>query len=358
MSPKLKYPTLALCTIFACLSVAMMFHWSEAIMHNENPFIRRYVQGCVQMHQLDLQYNSYYFAGFSDTTIFLGNTTGPLHVTSVDSALTKKSSFKMLLDDQTFNYRSPLLQVSFSDIYLIDGTVPVIYKGGIASKQLELKWHGKDRFSQPRLLDSQTLVCQTINPKTDMSELAVLHFGGDSGFEIHDRLLEKQIDGVFDSDGMLYFSKSTGWVVYTYYYRNQYIIAEPSLDLHYRGTTIDTVSKAAIEVVDIPGRNEKKLARPPVTANRLSAVDGNLLFVASGLIGQFEDRNLWEHSSIIDVYDIAARKYIASFYLYHHDGKKARAIAADNGRFYALIGNQIVFYRLDKLITKQYQLKQ
>lgn len=355
MNPKIKYLTLALCSIFGCLSITILFYWSESIMHSDNPFIRRYVQGCIKMHEIDLSFNSYYFAGFNDGKVILGNTTGPLHVTSVDSALTKKSSFAMELDEHGFRFMSPVLRIASSEVYLIDGTVPVIYHGTLDSKVLRLKWHGQNRFSQPQLTDSLSIICRTIDPDSQNSELASLYFGTIPQFKIQHALLEKQVDGIFDSDGILHFDKGMKKAVYTYFYRNQFIVAHPNLELDYMGYTIDTTTQARIEVANVRSRNERKLSRPPVIVNRMSALDGNLLFIASGLIGKFEDPVLWKQSSIIDVYDVAHRKYIASFYLYNIDGERAKMIAADNGRFYALIGNRMVHYRVDKLILEHYQ---
>jgi hypothetical protein len=307
------------------------------------------------MHEIDLTYNSFYFAGFSEERIYLGNTTAPLHVTSVDSALTAKKSFTMQLDDQGVRFMSPVLRVENSKLYLIDGTVPVIYQSFPGSQKLKIKWRGTDRFSQPQLTDSLSLICRTIDLTTQSSEIASLRFGSAPQFKIHTSLLEKQVDGIFDSDGILNYNKQTKEAIYTYFYRNQFVVAKPDFNELYRGHTIDTNAHAKIKVSYVSGRNEKKLSSPPTITNRLSTTDGNLLFVCSAQIGQYEDPQLWKQSSIIDVYNIAGKKYVASFYIYHIDGERVRSIAVEEGRLYALIGTKLVYYRLDKLITNQYQ---
>jgi hypothetical protein len=355
MKTKIKYFLLVGCTLFGFLSVLLSFHYSESIIHGNNPFIRRYVQGCVSMHEINLGYNSYYFAGLSGERIFLGNSTAPLHIASVDSALTKKESLTMQLDEHGFRFMSPVTRVVFPNLYLIDGTVPAVYKGTVTSGKLKLRWQGKHLFSQPQLVDSVSMICRTIDPGTQSSELATLNFKNAMSFKIHDDLLDKQVDGIFDSDGVLHYDSQSKKAIYTYFYRNQFVVADHNLKLDYKGTTIDTTRKAKIEVAYVKSRDEKKLSRPPIVVNKMSAVDGNLLYINSGLIGQFEDRSLWKQSSIIDVYDIASQRYIASFYVYDIDGKRARAIAAENGRFYALIGTRMVYYRLDKLIMQHYK---
>jgi uncharacterized membrane protein YphA (DoxX/SURF4 family) len=354
---KTKYITIAALAVTSIISVAALFRWSEDIIHHENPFIRRYLQGCVQMGQLDLKFNSYYFAGFSEDEIYLGNSTGPLHVTVVDSSLTKKHDFKMNLDTHGIAFSAPALRVQPPYLYLIDGSVPVIYKGILASKSAGLQWRGstQEKFSQPQLIDSLTLACRTIDARSQSFELAKLYFGTAPKFEIHDRLLEKQADGLFDSDGLLQYSRQAKKIVYTHFYHNQLIVARPTLDLDYRSHTIDTTTKAKIKVAHMGNKGGSKLSSPPAFINKMSAVDADLLFIASASIGQFEDRSMWQHTSVIDVYDLTLNEYIASFYLYDIDGKKLRSFAVKNGRLYALIGNRIVHYRLDERITEHYR---
>lgn len=337
--------------------VAGLSQWSLSAMHKDNPFIRHYARGCVQEHQLDLGYNSYYFAGFSEANLFLGNTTGPLYVTAVDSTLTQKSSFRMKLDTHDLPFTAPVLRVAPPYLYLIDGSVPVLYKGTLVSKTLQLQWqgHANEKFSQPQIMDSVTLAGRTIDSRSGNLELARLHFGSLPEFSVRERLLQQQVDGLFDADGMLLYSMEAKKIIYTHFYRNELIIAGSDLGLAYRSHTIDTVSMAKIEVAHLKDRNEKKLSQPPVLVNKLSAADDNLLFVASAQRGRFEDKNLWREATIIDVYDIVSQTYIASFYLYGIDGKKAKAIAVKDGRFYALIGKQLVHYRLDTTITQHYR---
>ncbi len=53
-------------------------------------------------------------------------------------------------------------------------------------------------------------------------------------------LLQKQVDGIFCTDGMMSYCKKSGKLIYVYYYRNQFICADSNLHLIYRGNTIDT----------------------------------------------------------------------------------------------------------------------
>ncbi|MDO5968179.1 hypothetical protein Q4Q35_00010, partial [Flavivirga aquimarina] len=59
-------------------------------------------------------------------------------------------------------------------------------------------------------------------------------------------------------DGTLQYNQQRQELVYTYRYRNQYIVANDSLQLQRLGKTIDTISQAQIQVGTIASKNQQK----------------------------------------------------------------------------------------------------
>ena len=86
---------------------------------------------------------------------------------------------------------------------------------------------------------------------------------------------------------MMQFDQQSQKFIYTYYYRNQFIIADTNLKLIRRGSTIDTTTKAKLKVAHIKETGQRKIASLPPTVNKLTAVSNNLLFVNSKLIGRY-----------------------------------------------------------------------
>jgi len=342
-------------TCLSCTSVIILFKISEARMHQENPFIRRYPQGTSKDKDKDLHYNSYYFAGTSGDSIYMGNTTAPLLVTLADTAIENISKYSIRLD-KSYRPAETQLRVGPSHFYLIDGTQPGIYMGLKSKWEATLRWRGQQPFSQPQLTSAYSLACRTIDPKSGESELALLRFDNDL-FDIKDNVLEKQVDGIFDSDGRLHYDPLTARLVYTYLYRNQFISTDNSLNLIRRGKTIDTITHANIKVSYVEDHAEKKFAAPPLEVNRTSAVWGNLLFVNSALVGKFEEKQVWKQASIIDAYNLDNGNYIASFYIYNIDNKRLRSFIVTRQYLYALVGTHIVRYRLAEVITSHYTKK-
>ena len=165
-------------------------------------------------------------------------------------------------------------------------------------------------------------------------------------------LLQKQIDGFFDTDGMMHYDTQLQKLMYIYYYRNQFIVADKNGNLNYRGNTIDTTTKAKLKVVFIKETRQRKIASLPSTVNQVTAFSNNLLFVNSKLIGRYEPKEMWKEASIVDVYDIEKNTYLSSIYIYDVNKSKVKSMLVSGNNLYAIIGHHLHKYRLSKhLVT-------
>jgi uncharacterized membrane protein YphA (DoxX/SURF4 family) len=337
--------------------VTLLFMLSEDIIHHRNNFIRRFPGNATKVHEIDLKFNSYYFGGSTSDKIYLGNYTAPLLVTVFDTTLQKRNEFKIHPNRIDFQFQSVQVRISPPDFYLIDGSVPVIYKGQITDWSAYVKWNGTTTFSHYELMDSLTLAFRSNSNTNGESILGSLYFGNEPKVHFNPNLLKKQIDGIFDVDGVFHYDKSLQRLVYTYLYRNEFIVANESLNLVYRGKTIDTISKAQIKVVEVTSRKERKLAAPPLLVNKTSAVCQNLLFVNSALPGKYEPAEMWKEASIIDIYNLNTNSYQGSFYIYHIKKEKLKNFFVIGDNFYGFIGRHLVHYKLNKRLTNSYQNK-
>jgi uncharacterized membrane protein YphA (DoxX/SURF4 family) len=337
--------------------VALMFIWSENVIHHKNNFVRRFPSDPTKVHEIDLQFNSFYFAGFTNGQIYLGNSTNPLLMTVTDTSLATIKAFRLKLSKTNFQFRSTQVRVIPPNFYFIDGTVPVIYKGNTKDWKADVKWQGQRRFSYFDFIDSLTIAARSINDRNGESILGTLYFGKNAVQQLHPELLQKQVDGNFDMDGTLQYDSQSNRFVYAYRYRNQFIVTDGNLRLDYRGKTIDTISHAQIKVAYISSHHEKKLAAPPLIVNKTIALYKNLLFVNSALPGRYEPEEMWKQASIIDVYDLNTKSYLSSFYVYNIDHKKLRSFFIRDNHFYGFIGKYLVSCKLDNTIMDHYHIK-
>ncbi|WP_055096687.1 DoxX family protein [Flavobacterium aquidurense] len=350
------YLQLFVTIVFSSTVVMLLFLYSEKIMHYENPFIRRYPQHPAQYKkELDLKYNSYYFAGQSAGRIYLGNYTAPLMLKSVDKDLDSIKIEKIIFNpEKKIPFQSTKISVRGSYFYLKDGKVPTVFRGSTRDWKLDHEIQGVPYFTLAQPMDSSSMAFRS-NTKSMANILGVYNENQNPQVKFKSTLLQKQLDGFFDTDGVLLYDEGLQKQIYLYFYRNQYIIADKNGELIHRGRTIDTISKAKIKVAYLKKekQNERTMKAPPLIVNANAAVYGNLLFVNSKIKGKFEDDKLWEQASIIDVYDINRHAYIMSLAIYNIGDDKLKDFLVTDDSLYALIGNQLVVYKFRDILKKE-----
>ena len=344
---------LFLSTVFAISLVIIIFITSEQIIHQENNFVRRYPPHLyAKTAQLSLKYDGYYFAGTANNIIYMGNYTSPLSILAVNQNLKIVGNYRIELDKYDLPFRSAKILIVAPYFYLTDGTVPCVFKGKINDWKAKLLPDNKIYFSAIETIDSTTAVFRGKSPKTGETILGTMTPANQDGnIKFGSGLLQKQIDGIFDCDGMLHYNSDLQKLIYLYYYRNQFIVADNNLQLSYRGNTIDTTKYATLKIATLHN-GDRKLAAPPFIVNKFSTSTGNQLFVNSNLRGRFESLNLWKQTSVIDVYDLNKNVYDYSFYVYPVNNKKLHAMYAIKNTIYFIIDKALVAYQIDKSVRR------
>lgn len=326
------------------LTVVILFFMSEKEMHRNNAFIRRYPHHPLNIRDtINIKYDSYYFAGIENDTIYLGNTTAPLFVLKV--SLTNKDTSHVLLnvpDFKNYQYVNPRVQFRNSKYYLYDGSVPVIFSGSFDSK-LKNALNQKIYFDRLQIIDSNRFWIRSRLTQSNQLELGLLDIKNQR-VTFHKKLLTRQIDGFFDVDGIMSFSNNS--LLYIYFYRNNYQIINNQGDFEI-GNTIDTLSQSNIKIAYNKKRGRRKLANQPTLVNLKGTTWEKYLFINSDRLGKYEPAEMLREASIIDVYDFKEKSYEFSFYLYDHFDKKAREFRVVKSRLYALYDNYLTIHHLD-----------
>ncbi|WP_412468739.1 MauE/DoxX family redox-associated membrane protein [Pedobacter sp. KLB.chiD] len=347
------YATMVIITVCASFTIVILFLSSEHVIKKENNFTRRFLlHPVIEDKKLDLQLNSFYFAGADDSNIYLGNVTAPLLFTKLDTGLHSVASMRVRLDRSDYKYRNLQLKVKSPYYYLYDGNVPVIYRGHIKDSIVSTISHNDAYFTQLAVIDTGRFAIRTQSRVNKEYTLAFLDLADPKKIYLKPDILEKQIDGVFDSDGKLIANHTNNQFAYTYTYRNQFIIMDSNLNVLRRLNTIDTTSLAKVSSTELSdGRH--KMNAPPLKVNVNCVLAGNLLFNESNLMGKNESRASWQKASIVDVYRTDQKEYIGSFYIYHKNKQKMRGMLATDQYLYVLLGNDIIRYHFRDNITKE-----
>ena len=346
MKKKIFYIVLTM--IVSSAVVVFLFLTSEHILKRENPFVRRFMPHHIDKAKyLDLGVNSYYIAGLTNDTIYLGNYTAPLLITAVPTNLGMKVEHQIRLDETKRSFRSLTIRVQGQDFFVTDGTVPIIYQGSTANWIATKYMQEKVYFSLVQPMENNAFLFRSQRAATGEHVLGRLVIKDSTSFELYGDALQKQIDEVFDTDGQLVTDAKTNQGVYTYYYRNQYLVYQPQTNQFTKGKTIDTTTLAKIQITELAD-GTRKMGAPPQKVNSKTYAYNGLLYVKSELLGKNEPKSMWKQASIIDVYDYNNSEYKYSFYTYDHQKDKMKEFALNDTYFFGLVGNSLVRYQIMK----------
>src|SRR5690242_833374 len=114
--------------------VAALYYASrEKPNHQFNSFDRTFFPVTLVVRDtLNIQYNSYYIAGHTDHSLYLGNLTNPVHAIRIAGNLRDTTHYYFRFP--SFRYQSVVLQVDSPYYFLTDGTMPFIYRGRLDSQ--------------------------------------------------------------------------------------------------------------------------------------------------------------------------------------------------------------------------------
>ena len=331
-------------SVFSVVSVVILYNLSENEMHRNNAFIRRYPHHPISDSKaIPLGYNSYYIAGFNEGKIILGNTTAPLHIVEIDTTLEDKIVRRIKMkDSKKYLFSAVQLKIKAPHFYLVDGSIPIIFKGNLSTWETTTKEKPDAKFSLLEPIKQDVFIVRQNNAKTSEHELQIIGKENNTSTNI----LQKKIDGVFDTDGMLLYNEQLNFIIYSYYYRNQTIITDNKLNLIKRVKTIDTLSQSPLEFAYTKGYTEKKLAQQPITINKYATTAGKYIFIKSNRLGKYESEVIAKQASIIDVYNIENNTYEFSFYFYHHNNEEIKSFKIYNNLIIGITNSYLVVRKL------------
>lgn len=336
--------------------VVVLFFSSESIFKNKNNFTRRYFPNALtELNRTSLDHQFYYFAGNSSNGIFLGDITSPLKIKIITSDLRNLKDVHVNLDSYDYSFKRLRLNVKDQYYYFSDGTVPIIYKGRLNQLNAKTVSYKQVYFNQFIPIDSIRFAFRTISAKTKSFTLGIQKYKVGEKAIMHPEILTKQTDGIFDSDGNIINSQQNGYLIYTYIYRNQFIVMDNNLNVLNTQNTIDTTAVAKIQMRTLSdGRT--KMSAPPFKVNKLQTSVNKFLLNQSDLIGKNESEKRWKSSWAIDIYNLEKNQYAGSFYIPHNKGEKLTGLLATRDRIYVLTGSELISYRyrdnLSSIINK------
>lgn len=336
------------------LLLILLHQRSEHILHMENNFTRRFLKHPLDLDKrFNLKYNSYYFAGATKDSIYLGNTTSPFSIFTIDSNFKSIHEQRIIPDRYDFTFKSPKIIMQYPKYYLFDGTVPVIYQGEKGKSNVQTLSYKQTYFTQLKNISFNSFAVVRYSQENAIQTLGLVFPFNDKAVIEKPDVLEKVNDGVFDTDGKLLFDDISKKVVYVYTYKNKFIAMDQNLEKGKSFKTIDEITIPDIQVVQLKS-GERKMKKPPLIVNKSAFVHHGVLFIESQRLGKNENKSQVGKSITIDMYDLGEQKYLGSFYLPLMEGLKFNELWINDNHLYTLIGNELFRYRLAQNITQHF----
>ncbi len=337
--------------VLSVVLIIVLFLSSEYVIKKENNFTRRFIKhAIIENRSLKMDNDFYYFAGFDNGNVYLSNQQYPQQLITIDSSMNQTAATTSRIETN-YPYRNIRQIVHDRNFYLFDGSVPVIFKGTLGKESTKRISYKDAYFNDLKVIDSLHFAIRTQVRPGNHLVLGLLDLGSEQKLKLKSDILQKQIDGLFDSDGSLAYDNHRKLLLYTYTYRNQVIVMDNKMVVQNHLKTIDTIKTAKIKTTQLSDGTYKMTA-PAQKVNIRTVVFRNLLFVQSNLMGRHESRKAWRKSDVIDVYDVYSKSYVGSLYLFKKENNKLSDFIVTEKYIYALHNNQLTQHKITEILSK------
>ncbi len=188
-------------TFLVCTGVVCFLFFFTTQKSFLNNFVRKLPLHTLGASDLvDVRYKNFYFAGASDSRIFLGNSGAPLYVFSADPLLKDTVLLKLRPENKDSTYiRTARLEVNQERIYLFDGVSPSIYQGIPRQGAILRRTGGRDQiyFTDAVAYGPSSFAMRIYDGISRQNVLARKTITDTLHLEPAPGILQKQVDGIF-----------------------------------------------------------------------------------------------------------------------------------------------------------------
>lgn len=229
-------------------------------------------------------------------------------------------------------------------IFIEDLGTSKFYRGALTDLKLTFCGQSTEVIAETVVISYNTLVQRVLAGE---EFVLVRNEINNNQVTLYPGLLEKQVDGMFCVDGSLHYNTDLHQLVYVYHYRNAFISMDTSLNVLYRGNTIDTISRVNFTVDRIRSENAYTFSSPPKFVNLKSTTAGQLLYIQSGIRAENETKKNFKENFCIDVYSLLDGVYQHSFYIPKIEKQSLLDFNVIDDFIFVLYDGVLVTYQMD-----------
>lgn len=200
--------------LVSAIGVLCLFVLSNKNYHQRQSFTRLFVRDVLYAPTTtDIKYKNYYIAGATENKIYLGNVTAPLHLLAVNKTLTDTQHLA-IKTEEIKRLKATYITIDSPNFYMTDWISHAIFHGDLQHLKAKRYMYDSAFLADAVPLGPQSFAIRTF---TDNSSDSTKEFvlAKETKYPPYIKrvpgLLEKQIDGLFCTDGMLHYNQDLRW---------------------------------------------------------------------------------------------------------------------------------------------------
>jgi hypothetical protein len=338
------------CLLASIGVIIFLYKISETPNTFKNGFERKFSTPLIltPKYFTELPSANYYIAGQKDQRFYLANNITPNEMISFDRNLKDSIHIQLPLPHKG---KSAEISVDPEYTYAISTNESYLYHLANFPRNLDFTSFKitAGGLNLARAISNSTIIGRAFDTSIKTNTIIKFDLQPSLNKKTPAYVLEKQIDGLICTDGILSFDRSSNRIIYVFSYRNQFVCLDTNLALVYQARTIDTTSRAKIKIGKIFSNQFTSLASPAFIINQATCIANKKLLIRSTLLSDNENRQNFSRCSVIDIYNISDGHYSHSFYIPDYNGLKVSSFAISQGTLMAIHGPYVFTYNIGGL---------
>ncbi|SDK10534.1 hypothetical protein SAMN04487898_10656 [Pedobacter sp. ok626] len=336
--------------LLGVLGVVILFNYSTKGENRENGFIRTFSgTKAILENSIRLMEDKYDFVGLQDKSILLYRLEKPYEIIEIEYDLKKIKYRTLRIPTHIGDFKGVNTVRSYQDaFFLLNGKNGMAYKTGENSKK-NIARLDSNSFYHADLINSNSFLFMSSKYYQGINRRIVGKVNW-KGTNRIDFMPEKQIDGIFSTDGQVKYDKPSNVIVYMFYFRGVFMCLDTNLKTIYQAKTIDTVKYARLTTTTTKlfyGKDTiqktSTLGRP-LLVNRRFCIFKEHIYIHSYLRADNESPDEFGKSGTIDIYDLKTGKYLQSFHLPRVGNHKLSQFRIYKDKLVGLYGSQLAVF--------------
>lgn len=340
-------------SLMAVMLMTILYAIADKDSRYRNNFTRSIISDIIEQQNILDTKGDYYIAGITKDQIFLGNRKDSLDLLITDINLNHAKHIRLTIQNEpTIHLRETYIEIDSPFFYIKDGGAPGIFQGRMGYWTAQRILAHTPYFTQAVRTAEKSFTIQSIGNKTGnkVTQNALSSVSGTSGIKSNVDIFGEDTD-FLTSSGLLRYSRKLNKLVYIYFYKNEYLLMDTSLNLAHKYKVIDPTAQANLKPIEIK-EGRFSLASPKSFINNTAQVYEQWLLINSTSKASNETTEAFDNASIIDVYDLETGQYTYSFYIPDYDGIKLENFKAVNHQLIGTFKNHVISYSLNKKAFK------